>query len=366
VRKLCALLLALAAGLAAADPQPAAPVAPAAAAAPAGAPVASAPAAAAAVDLVGWLRDIGAQMDWEPLREIGRITRSDREVVFKVGQSFLILDQNVRVEAPAPFRDGGAVRLPAETAAIARAHLEQPAEEGPRVAAVLLDPGHGGKDPGAIGRYAVDGKTFSIDEKDVVLEVGRRLRDMLARRYPDKRIELTRSDDTYLSLEERTRRANEVPVGEGEAIIFVSLHVNAALVPTPKGFEVWYLPPDFKRDLSDRTGVESREIVPILSSMLEAEYLTESVILARDISRGLEEQVGDVSENRGLKAESWFVVRNSKMPAVLIELGFITHPQEGPRLRDPEYLLRLATGIYNGIERFIVRFESSKGFTKTP
>ncbi len=342
------LLLALVAGLAAADPATAGP------------------AAADAVDLVGWLRDAGAQMDWEPLREIGRITRGDREVVFKIGQPFLILDESSRVEAPAPFREQGAVRLPAETAAIARRHLEQPPEAGPRVAAILLDPGHGGKDPGAIGRYTADGKTLTIEEKDVVLAVGRELHDLLARRYPDKRIELTRSDDTYVSLEERTRRANEVPVGEGEAIIFVSLHVNAALVPRPKGFEVWYLPPDFKRDLSDRTGVESQEIVPILSSMLEAEYLTESVILARDIAQGLEEQVGDVSENRGLKAESWFVVRNSKMPAVLIELGFITHPEEGPRLRDPEYLLRLATGIYNGVERFIVRFESSKGFTRTP
>ena len=153
---------------------------------------------------------------------------------------------------------------------------------------------------------------------------------------------------------------------EGEAVIFVSLHVNAALVPKPKGFEVWYLPPDFKRDLSDRTGVDSQEILPILSSMLEAEYLTESVILARDISQGLQEQVGDTSENRGLKAESWFVVRNSKMPAVLIELGFITNPEEGPRMRDPQYLRRLADGIYNGIERFILRFESSNGFTRTP
>ena len=324
------------------------------------------PVAADTENLLSWLHDVGARMDWEPLRQVGRITRGDREVVLKVGLPFLILDQSTQVSAPAPFREQGAVRLPAETASIARRHLDQPGTGGPRVAVVLLDPGHGGKDPGAIGRHAVDGKTLSVEEKDVVLAVGRELRDMLARRYPDKRIELTRTDDSYVSLEERTRRANDMTVREGEAIIFVSLHVNAALVPKPKGFEVWYLPPDFKRDLSDRTGVESREITPILSSMLEVEYLTESVILARDIVQGLDEQVGNMSENRGLKEESWFVVRNSKMPAVLIELGFITHPEEGPRLRDQQYLRRLATGIYNGIERFVLRFETSNGFTRTP
>lgn len=318
------------------------------------------------VDLVDWLRDVGARMEWEPLREVGRITRGEREVLLKTGLPYLILDQSTQVAAPAAFREHGSVRLPPETAQAARRHLEQAAAEGPRVAVVLLDPGHGGKDPGAIGRHTVDGKTVSVQEKDVALAVGRHLKDLLAGRFPDKRIELTRSDDSYVSLEERTRRANETPVGGNEAIIFVSLHVNAALVARPRGYEVWYLPPDFKRDLSDRTGAESREIVPILNSMLEAEYLTESVILARDILQGLEEQVGSVSENRGLKEESWFVVRNSKMPAVLIELGFITHPEEGLRMRDPQYLRRLATGIYNGVDRFIRRFESTEGFTKKP
>ncbi len=323
-------------------------------------------AAADSVDLVAWLQEVGASMEWEPLRETGRITRGQREVVLKVGLPYLILDHSTQVGAPAAYREEGAVRLPLQTAEAARRHLEQAAAEGPRVAVVLLDPGHGGRDPGAIGRHTTDGKTITVQEKDVVLAVGRDLRDRLASRFPDKRIELTRSDDSYVSLEERTRRANEVPLGSNEAIIFVSLHVNAALVPRSRGFEVWYLPPDFERDLSDRTGAESREIVPILNSMLEAEYLTESVILARDILDGLQEQVGEVSENRGLKEESWFVVRNSKMPAVLIELGFITHPEEGLRMCDPQYLRRLTTGIYNGVDRFIRRFESTEGFTRKP
>jgi N-acetylmuramoyl-L-alanine amidase len=322
------------------------------------------------VDLTAWLDEVGARMEWEPFREVGRITRGEREVLLKVDLPYLVLDDAVQVSVPAAYRERGAVRLPLETAEAARRHLEQPAVaeggKGPRVAVVLIDPGHGGKDPGAIGRHAVDGKTVTVQEKDVALEVGRALRDLLAQRYPRKRIELTRSDDSYVSLEERTRRANDTPVGATEAIIFVSLHANAALVSDPRGFEVWYLPPDFKRDLSDRTGTASREIVPILNSMLEAEYLTESVILARDILEGLEEQVGGVSENRGLKAETWFVVRNSKMPAVLIELGFITNPDEGLRMRDPRYLRRLAAGIYNGVDRFIRRFESSEGFTRTP
>jgi len=236
----------------------------------------------------------------------------------------------------------------------------------PRVAYILIDPGHGGRDPGAIGKHQVGGKLHLIKEKDVVLDVSKRLYNYLKVRYPEKKIFLIRDNDSFLELEERTRLANSVSLAKNEAIIFISMHANASFKKDSKGFEVWYLPPDYKRELIGAREVESnnREILPILNTMLEVEFSAESVMLAEQILEELETKVGEVTINRGLKAETWFVVRNSKMPSVLIELGFITNPEEGLLLENEEYLQKLAEGIYNGVSNFIARFENTKGFTE--
>jgi N-acetylmuramoyl-L-alanine amidase len=322
------------------------------------------------VALVEFLERSGAALEWDPVVDTGRISLYGREIRLKVGVPFVVVDQVKKLAIRPVYRDGAGVMLPTETArTLSRALAIEGEREAPssRVAVVLIDPGHGGKDPGAIGSYPSGGGAVTVQEKDVVLEVAARLRELLGARYPEKRIELTREEDEYVSLEERTRIANDIPLEPTEAIIFVSIHVNAAFSKAARGFEVWYLPPDYKRDLSDRTRAEgaSEEIIPILSSMLEAEYATESVMLASDILRGMEERVGSVTENRGLKEEIWFVVRNSKMPAVLIELGFVTHPDEAENLDNSQYLRALTQGIYTGIVRFIQRFEASKGFTQT-
>ncbi len=75
-------------------------------------------------------------------------------------------------------------------------------------------------------------------------------------------------------------------------------------------------------------------------------------------------QIGDTSKNRGIKEEAWFVVRNARMPSVLVELGFVSNPAEAALLADPAYLQRCALGIYNGLVSFISYFEGSRGFTQ--
>lgn len=231
-----------------------------------------------------------------------------------------------------------------------------------RVGAILIDPGHGGKDPGATGSYESGGKTVSVREKDVVLSVAQSLYEPLRSRYPDKKILLTRSGDTYPSLEDRVNMANAVELAEHEAVLYVSIHANAAFNKDSSGFEVWYLSPDYRRTVIDEDAVDSSEILPILNSMMEEEFTTESILIAKSILDGLEAQIGGESKNRGLKAESWFVVRNARMPSVLIELGFVTNPTEVRLLNDPGYLQKCATGIYNGLVNFISYFENSGGF----
>ena len=106
------------------------------------------------------------------------------------------------------------------------------------------------------------------------------------------------------------------------------------------------------------------EILPILNTMLEEEYTVESILLARNILEGIDGMVGDRTENRGLKEETWFVVRKAKMPSILIELGFVTNKEEAELLADKNYLMKMSEGIYNGVVDFIIYFESTKGFTE--
>lgn len=233
-----------------------------------------------------------------------------------------------------------------------------------KVGAILIDAGHGGKDPGALKTYKINGKNVTIQEKDITLKVAKMLAERLKAAYPGKQIILTRNKDVFLSLGERTDIANSVKVGENEAVLFISVHVNSSLNKTSSGYEVWYLSPGYRRNVLDKSAVDGDEnLFPILNSMLEEEYTTESIMIAKFIMDGLQAQIGKESTARGIKAEEWFVVKNSNMPSVLIELGFVSNEKEALLLNDERYLKKATLGIYNGIAAFITHFERSQGFT---
>jgi len=232
--------------------------------------------------------------------------------------------------------------------------------DGRRVAAIFIDPGHGGRDPGAIGKHTVEGSLFEIHEKDVVLDVGMNLYSLLRESYPDRRIGLSRLDDTYLTLEERTNMANEMVMADNEVVLFVSLHANASLNARATGFEVWYLSPEVSRGeliSRRRTEIDDPDLISILNTLRDEELTIESILLARSVLDGLHGRVGSITPNRGMKMESWYVVRNAKMPSILVELGFVTNIEEAVRLSQPDYLHKLTMGIYTGIHQFINDFE---------
>ena len=205
---------------------------------------------------------------------------------------------------------------------------------------------------------------FRSQEKDINLKVAKLLGERLKTAYPDKQIILTRDKDVYLTLQERTEIANNVKVKENEAVLFISIHVNSSLNKTSSGYEVWYLSPGYRRTVLDQSAAgDDKSLFPILNSMLEEEYTTESIMIAKFIMDGLQSQIGNDSKARGIKAEEWFVVKNSNMPSVLIELGFVSNEKEALLLNDTTYLKKAALGIYNGIGAFITHFERSKGFT---
>ena len=321
-----------------------------------------------AVSLNNLITSLEAELEWEPVRDTARIIKGDKWIVFKIGSPYFLLGNDLHQTEEAFIRsENGSILIPEaiadEIAGFLSVETSLIAEDAPRIAVVLIDPGHGGRDPGAIGEHS---GSFTIMEKDIVLNVSHRIRDLLMEQYPSKRILLTRNDDTYLTLEERTEMANSIELEENEAIIFISIHANASITSAGHGFEIWYLPPEYEREIIDEESLapEYLDIKDILNMMLDAEYTLESVLLAKEIELGLEEEVGFLTRNRGLKEEKWFVVRKSKMPSVLIELGFVTNNEEAIRMNDPDYLQRLAVGIYNGIENFIIEYEDTKGFTE--
>lgn len=228
---------------------------------------------------------------------------------------------------------------------------------------IVLDPGHGGKDPGAIGYYNSGGIKKTLKEKDVVLKTAIETAALLRARYPDKEILLTRSDDRYLKLEERTEIANSVELEEDKTMIFISIHANASFNTKASGFEVWYLPQEYRRNLIDKNKMKTvdSDVLPILNTMLEEEYSIESILLSDSLLKSIDQQIGYLSRNRGSKEESWFVVRNAHMPSVLIEVGFVTNQQEALNLSSDSYLKKLVRGIYNGIVDFVADYEKARG-----
>jgi N-acetylmuramoyl-L-alanine amidase len=167
--------------------------------------------------------------------------------------------------------------------------------------------------------------------------VAEKLGVLLKGAFPDKEIVLTRTSDTFVSLEDRVVIANALLEKTTETVLYISIHANTSpFNKKASGFEVWCLPPEYKRTLVDvkRAGKENEDIVPILNSMLEEEISVESTVLAHEILAGLNSEIGGKSSNRGMRKNDWYVVRNARMPAVLTEVGFVTNPEEAARLGD--------------------------------
>jgi N-acetylmuramoyl-L-alanine amidase len=217
---------------------------------------------------------------------------------------------------------------------------------------IVLDPGHGGDDPGASG-YAV--------EKDVTLDVARRLATLLRKRLGAE-VVLTRETDETLALKERTARANAE-----DADLFVSIHANANPTGRSRGIETYYLDNSTDRgtlrlakmenglDLLNPPAGEA-SLRYILSDLVQVGKLDASVQLARSVQRGLVRRLrrrhADVVD-LGVKRGPFYVLVGAYMPCVLVEVAFLSHPVEGRRLARRDYRVEVAEGLYTGIERFL-------------
>ncbi|MDR0584616.1 MAG: N-acetylmuramoyl-L-alanine amidase [Treponema sp.] len=326
----------------------------------------------AALKSAGKADDAPPELRWDPFFQSGVFSFGGHNGTFSsaagAGETgFLMLDSREIFTVPLPYQDKGELVFPPVFVLTLKDAFARYFEEDAgsfRIAAIIIDPGHGGKDPGAIGNPVVNGKTLRVVEKDITLNVSKQLKNLLVRAYPDKQVLMTRDSDVFYTLEERTSMANSVPLKENEAIIYISIHANYVFNPRTRGYEVWYLSPDYRRTVLDRSKyADSAGVIPILNAMLEEEFTTESIIMAQSILKAFEQTLGASIPSRGLKAEEWFVVRNSRMPAVLVELGFVSNPADAQLMTSEGGLQKLTEALYKGITDFVSVFERSGGFT---
>lgn len=327
---------------------------------------------AAAQNLHDFAAQTGVRVFWEPYRDMVLFSDSHHRLALDVGSGLALGDGattfTLEVDPVTGALSGADYQKlvawwgkpteppsPAPTSPLDRPRLPSPGS-GPRIQVLVLDAGHGGSDPGSIGRHVIDGKPVVLQEKDLTLAVVLELQKLLSQTYPDRNIVLTRRDDSYPTLEKRVQIAHAQKLGERDSILFLSVHFNASLNRRAKGVELWYVPQDYEREVIPGNDIPE-SVFPVLNTLVDSEYKKESREFAVQLAKGLSRELGDESVNRGLKANPWFVVRMARMPAVLAELGFITNPDEAARLRDPEYLKRLAHGLYNGVVSFIQNYE---------
>jgi N-acetylmuramoyl-L-alanine amidase len=230
--------------------------------------------------------------------------------------------------------------------AASRAPLRLPAALR-SVRTVVIDPGHGGRDPGAIG-------VGGLREKDVTLALSRELgRELESRGF---RVVFTREDDRTIGLEERTAIAGSV---SGD--VFVSVHANAARRRSVHGIETYYLNENHERhslNLAARENGIPRQQVNALQHTLARLQMEEIMPHSQRLARLVQERMVNGLPRRerptdlGVKKGPFYVLFLSNMPAILIEAGFLTNRDDAARLRDPNYVQLLARQIAVGLDRY--------------
>lgn len=213
---------------------------------------------------------------------------------------------------------------------------------------IIIDPGHGGKDPGAMA--------FGLKEKDIVLSIAKKVAQILSTTYGYE-VELTRSQDTFLPLEERTAIANTE-----NADLFVSIHINAHPNESVKGIETYYLNLATNAEAMRVAAFENAtsthnisELQDILSTLMQNSKIKESARLAQQVHTKM---VGGLKplypvRDLGVKQAPFYVLLGAEMPAILCEIAFITNKQEAELLQSQQYQMTAAQKISSGIVTYI-------------
>jgi N-acetylmuramoyl-L-alanine amidase len=221
---------------------------------------------------------------------------------------------------------------------------------GLKIGKIVIDPGHGGHDTGTIGPNG-------LLEKDLVLDVSRRLGKMLESRL-GAQVVFTRRDDTFIPLSTRTSIANQE-----QADLFVSVHANSSHDHDARGVETYYL--NFTSspealEVAARENAASDQDIHQLQDLVKKialkEKIEESREFASDVQQSLHSGLAAKTSgvrDRGVKKAPFVVLIGANMPSILAEISFISNPGDEKRLRTPEYRQRIAESLYRGISRYV-------------
>lgn len=244
--------------------------------------------------------------------------------------------------------DQGVQLQPTTSSTTGKDKLSLAQQLGLGVRKIVIDPGHGGKDPGAVA--------FGLKEKDIVLTLSRKLSKILRETYHYE-IVLTRSKDAYVPLEERTAIANA-----NKSDLFISLHINAHNDQARSGIETYFLnlatDANAMRVAAQENASSTRsmgELQDILNSLVKNSKINESASLARFVHTNLVTPSGRAYATRdlGVKQAPFFVLIGAQMPAILAEISFLTNPKEAKLLQSDEYLDKIATQMAAGIAAYV-------------
>jgi N-acetylmuramoyl-L-alanine amidase len=221
---------------------------------------------------------------------------------------------------------------------------------------VVIDPGHGGKDPGAVSK--------TVREKDVVLGIGLKLGKLINENYPDVKVVFTRNTDVFIPLIDRSRIANKC-----KADLFISLHANFCATPSTRGTETFTLGLHRSNDNLEVAKKENSVILMeddykttyedfdpnlsesyIMFEMMQDLYMDQSLSFADAIQHQFKSRIE--SSNRGVKQAGFLVLRQSSMPSVLVETGFISNKDEANYLSSEDGQRNIALSIFEAFKKF--------------
>ncbi len=293
--------------------------------------------------------------DYDPLTRTADLNRDDRRIKLQAGGKVIFVNGSFRkLSQPVDIYRGMLVvssQFRKIFEEVFPDHISRPESISfYRVKKVIIDPGHGGKDPGAPGRNG-------LPEKDIVLDIAKRLSRIL-KGYGVETV-LTRSTDKFITLEKRAELTEN-----SQADLFISIHANANKARSLSGFEVYCLSPevsDYKRALNSARNSSldleggsranaNMNLKAILWDMTHTYNRGEAIQLSRDICQS----IGHFVDTRiiGVKKANYSVLRGSCIPAILVEVGFLSNAKEERSLNDPLYRQNIAEGIRKGIQNY--------------
>jgi N-acetylmuramoyl-L-alanine amidase len=227
---------------------------------------------------------------------------------------------------------------------------------GLKINRIVIDAGHGGHDTGTIG-------PTGLMEKDLCLDIALRLGKLIEQKLPGADVVFTRTDDTFIPLEDRTRIANDA-----KADLFVSIHANSSPDHAARGIETYYLnmkgSPE-AMEVAARENAVAQESIHDLDDMVKkiarTEKIDESKEFAEDVQESLAKRVQKTAKpvrDRGVRKAPFVVLIGAGMPSILTEISFLSNPADEKLLKKPEHRQQIAEGVFQGVSSYLQSLNS--------